>query len=87
MRYKDKMLKILRTRKRDGAISDTLYKKIYLTSEEVPKFYSLHQIHKKGAPLWPIRTGVGSITHPAAKYLAFVINPLLCKTQYSIKNS
>ena len=32
-------------------------------------------------------SGVGSITHPVAKYLTSIINPLLGKTHHAIKNS
>ena len=87
LRYKNKMLKILRTWKREGAISATVCDKIYLTSEEVPKFYGLPKIHKKGTPLRPIVSSLGSIMHPAAKYLAFIINSLLGKTQHAIKRT
>ena len=51
------------------------------------KFYGLPKIHKKGAPLMPIVSGIGSITHKAAKYLAKVLNPLINKNGYPIKNS
>ena len=75
--------------KKEGStcISDTLYHRIYPTSEEVPKFYGLPKIHKQGATLRPIVSSIGSITHKRAKFLAPVINPLLGKNQLAIKNS
>ena len=63
MRYKDKMLKLLRIWKREGAISDIMYDKIYPTSEEVPKFYGLPQIPKKELPSgWSYLTSAASST-------------------------
>ena len=56
--YKNRMLKFLRKWRREETISQRLYDKIYPTSEEVPKFYGLPKIHKKGAPLRPIVSGI-----------------------------
>ena len=49
---------------------------IYLTSEDIPKFYGLPKIHKEGAPL-----------RPMVLYILAVINPLLSKNEHAIKNS
>ena len=85
--YKNRLVKILRDWRREGKISKFLYDKIYPTSEDVPKFYGLPKIHKQNAPLRPIVSSIGSITHPTAKYLASIINPLVGKNGHAIKNS
>ena len=51
--YKNRLVKILRAWKKEGAVSDQLYNRIYPTSEEVSKFYELPKIHKKDAPIGP----------------------------------
>jgi hypothetical protein len=78
---------MLREWKGKGKISDTLYNRIYPTSEIIPKFYGLPKIHKNGAPLRPIVSSIGSITYQAAKYLASVLAPLCGKNGHSVKNS
>ena len=42
---------------------------------------------KKDTPLRPIVSNVGSITHPAAKYLANILSPLVGHTKHHVKNS
>ena len=77
--YENRLVKILREWKREGTISDNVYHKIYLTSEDVLKFDGLPKIHKKDSPLRPIVSGIGSISYKVAKYLAAILNPLTGK--------
>ena len=73
--------------KKAGTISKELYKQIYTTSEQAPKFYGLPKIHKKEMPLRPIVSGNGSVTEPCAKHLARVLNAVKGKNPHAIKNS
>ena len=45
--YKNRLVKILREWKREGTILDSVYLKIYPTSEDVPNFYGLPTLHEK----------------------------------------
>ena len=86
-KYKNKLVNILRSWNTAKKISPQLYRKIYPTSEQIPKFYGLPKIHKKDTPLKPIVSSIGCISYPAAKFLSSVLNPLKGKTKHSIKNS
>ena len=49
----------------------------------LPYFYGLPKLHKPGIPLRPIISGIGSVTHPLAKYLAGLLSPFLGKFSHS----
>ena len=85
--YKNRSVKILREWKKAGTILDSVYHKIYPTSEDVPKFYGLPKITKKDSPIRPIVSGIGSISYKTAKYLAAILNPLTGKNRFTIKKS
>ena len=85
--YKNRLVKILREWKKEGTISNSVYHKIYATSEDIPKFYGLPKIHKKDSPLRPIVSGIESISYKAAKYLVAILNALTGKNGFTIKNS
>ena len=84
---KIKLINKLKEFKKNDQIQDKLYKRLYPTSESVPKLYGLLKIHKKDAPLRPIVSSVGSVMYPVADYLATVIGPLAGKTDHHIVNS
>ncbi len=86
-RFKLKLVVLLKEWKEKKIISYALWKKLYPTAGDVPKFYGLPKIHKTEVPLRPIISSIGSITYEAAKYLAVVIGPLVGKTEHHIKNS
>ena len=44
---KNKLINQLKTWKKEGTISNDLYKKIYPTFDQAPKFYGILKIHKK----------------------------------------
>ena len=46
-KLKNKLISLLKKIKADGGISDQLYKKIYPTGAEAPKFYGLPKVHKR----------------------------------------
>ena len=67
--YKSKLINILREWKANQSISDTLYHRLYPTSDLPPRFYGLPKIHKSNIPLRPIVSSIGNITQEISKYL------------------
>ena len=86
-KYKSELIEILRTWDKQDLIPKKIHHQIYSTQEEVPKLYGLPKIHKKDTPLRHIVSNVGSITHPAAKYLANIISPLVGHTKNHVQHS
>ena len=86
-RYKRKFVSILLEWEKDKRISSYIYRRIYPTSEKIPKFYGLPKVHKKETPLRHTVSSIGSITYPAAKFLSSVLNPIKGKAPHSIKIS
>ena len=84
---KNKLINQLKIWKKEGNISDELYKKVYPTSDQAPKFYGLPKIHKKDMPLRPIVSGNGSVTESVAKHLSKILNEVKGKNPHSVKNS
>ena len=88
-KYQAKLVELLRSWQRDPntSIPLPLYRKIYPTEAEPPKMYGQPKIHKPDRPLRPIVSGVGSLTHPAARAIADILSPLVGKTPHHIINS
>ena len=86
-RYKTKLIKILQGVKQSGAISETKYRQLYPTSEEVPKFYGLPKVHKNSCSLRPIVACRGSISYDVAKFTADIISPLVGQSGHHLQNS
>ena len=84
---KNKLLNIMKKWKKEGTLSQELYKQIYPTSDLAPKFYGLPKIHKPLMPLRPIVAGNGSVTENVAKHLAKILNAVKGKNPHSIRNS
>ena len=84
--YKQKVIDSLQELEKDGVIDKSRYFRPY-PGVSVPKFYGLPKIHKNGAPLRPIVSSVDSVTYNVAKHLAYIIGPLVGKSQHHIKNS
>ena len=84
---KNKLINQLKTWKKEGTITPELYKQVYPTSEQAPKFYGLPKIHKTDMPLRPIVSGNGSVTENTAKHLSKILNEVKGKNPHSIKNS
>ena len=51
IRYKNKLINLLKSIKADGRINEAVYKRLYPTEAGCPKFYGLPKIHKEGMPL------------------------------------
>ena len=49
-KFKNKLAQTLRNIKTQGGLSDSKYKRLYLTSAVAPNFYGLPKIHKSGTP-------------------------------------
>ena len=66
MRFKNKMINLLKTIRSKGGLSEEMYRRLYPTGAGSPKFYGLPKIHKPGMPLRPIVSsiGVSLIKHP-----------------------
>ena len=68
-KLKTKLVSLLKKIKEDGGINDQLYKKMYPTGADAPKFYGLLKIHKRDIPLRPTVSSRGSINYEVAKEL------------------
>ena len=85
--YKTKLIAILRKWKSEKTISDSLYHRLYPTSDLPARFYGLPKVHKSNIPLRPIVSSIGNITYNIARFLTQVLSPLVGKTEHFIKNS
>ena len=59
-KHKNKLIGLLKTIKTQGGMNDNLYKRLYPTGANAPKFYGLPKVHKDDTPLRPIVSSVGS---------------------------
>ena len=84
--YRKKVIDSLQQLEKSEVIDRILYHKLY-PGESVPKFYGLPKIHKPHAPLRPIVSSVDSVTYNVAKHIAYIIGPLVGKSQHHIVNS
>ena len=79
-KHKNKLIGLLKTIKTQGGMNDNLYKRLYPTGANAPKFYGLPKVHKDGTPLRPIVSSVGSVSYETAKELSRILKPLVGKT-------
>ena len=68
-------------------MNDNLYKRLYPTGANAPKFYGLPKVHKDDTPLRPIVSSVGSVSNETAKELSRILKPLVGKTEHHVKNA
>ena len=66
-KYKNRLISLLKSIKAQGGMNEALYKKLYPTGAEVPKFYGLPKVHKKDTPLRPIVSSIGSVSYATSK--------------------
>ena len=66
-KHKNKLIGLLKTIKTQGGMNDNLYKRLYPTGANAPKFYGLPKVHKDNIPLRPIVSSVGSVSYETAK--------------------
>ena len=86
-KYKTKLIKLLKTIKAEGGISEAVYKRLYPMGTGVPKFYGLPKVHKQGIPLRPIVSSIGAASYETAKELARILKPLMGNSPYQVQNS
>ena len=66
-KLKTKLINTLKKIKADTGMEDSIYRRMYPTSESSPKFYGLPKIHKKDIPLRPIVSTIGAVTYGVEK--------------------
>ena len=86
-KHKNKLIGLLKTIKTQGGMNDNLYKRLYHTGANAPKFYGLLKVHKDDTPLRPIVSSVGSVSYETAKELSRILKPLVGKTEHHVKNA
>ena len=86
-KYKRDLVELLKEIKEKFNLPQSLYKQLYPTNDQPPRFYGLPKVHKVGYPLRPIVSSIGTITYGCAQYLAKILSPLVGKTPYHVKNS
>ena len=86
-KHKNKLIGLLKTIKTQGGMNDNLYKRLYPTGANAPKFYGLPKVHKDDTPLRPIVSSVGSVSYETAKELSRILKPLVGKTEHHVKNA
>ena len=86
-RYKNKLISLVKTIKAEGGIKESTYKRLYPTGAVTPKYYGLPKVHKKGIPLRPIVSSIGSVTYETAKELSRILKLLVGRSPNHIKNN
>ena len=86
-KYKNRLISLLKSIKAQGGMNEALYKKLYPTGAEVPKFYGLPKVHKKDTPLRPIVSSIGSVSYATSKELARILKPLVGRSSYHVHNN
>lgn len=59
------------------AITPKMFRKLYPTVDQPPRFYGLPKVYKKNTPLRPIVSSIGTNMYASARYLADVLSPLM----------
>ena len=68
-KHKNKLIALLKLIKAEGGITENAYRRLYPTGACSPKYYGLPKVHKKGIPLRPIVSSIGSVSYETAKEL------------------
>ena len=87
MKYKNKLISILKSIKAEGGINEVTYRRLYPTGASSPKFYGLPKVHKQGMPLRPIVSSIGAVTYESAKEMSKILKPLVGKSPHHIHNN
>lgn len=85
--YRNKLIDILKGWKKEGNISTPVYRQLYPTSHQAPRFYGLPKIHKNNMPLRRIVSGIESVSDGCAKYISKILNAVKGKNGHAVKNS
>ena len=81
-KQKARLIKLLKTIKAEGGISEETYKRMYPTGAGSPKFYGLPKIHKPDMPLRPIVSSTGTFSYNTAKELAKILRYTFSNTNH-----
>jgi hypothetical protein len=79
--------KVINAVKQTKAFDDKTRRYISPQFSKPPHMYALVKIHKRGYPIRPIVSGIGSPTEQLARYLLPILNILVGKTDTYEKNS
>ncbi len=83
-----RLVKLLRDLKKSGKLTQQEYFRLYVSENELPKFYGLPKIHKEDNHLRPIVSSIGCFTHEPARFLARILGPTAKQASaFSVKNS
>ncbi|XP_072019515.1 uncharacterized protein [Amphiura filiformis] len=86
-KYKRKLVTKLTALKKEGKITESKYKQLYPTAENVPRLYCTPKIHKLNTPLRPIVDYTATIGYSTSRWLADILGALVGNTQHHVKNS
>ena len=82
-----KLSEKLLTLKRNGHISEAVYKKIRPRHKQPPRVYGLPKIHKANTPFRPIVSCVNTFAYDASAFLANILSPLTGNSDFTVTNS
>ncbi|XP_058839782.1 uncharacterized protein LOC131695552 [Topomyia yanbarensis] len=71
----------------DKHIDSATKRKLKVYNCNPPRVYGLPKIHKENRPLRPVVSTIGSATYRMAQYLSEILNNLVGKTEYHVRNS
>jgi len=78
-RFVDNLLKC-------GVISDEEKSRLRVSGSKPGIMYGLPKIHKRGVPLRPILSTIGTCNYDMSKFLVSLLSPI-CDSEYSVKDS
>jgi hypothetical protein len=81
-----RVIAVLRSLKKQKKLDPMLYKRIYPSGSRPGLLYGLPKVHKKGTPLRPIMSAVGSPVHGLAQYMVPILSPITTNS-YTVSNS
>ena len=77
----------IRDLRKNGEISDEVFKQIMPRGSKAGILYGLPKIHKNGAPIRPIISAVGTYNYKLAKFLDSIIKPLQSTNSFMLKDT
>ena len=84
---KKQLIRKLASLKEQEKITDSQYKYLYPTTNNVPRLYCTPKIYKQDNPLCPIVDYSGSANYNLGRSLADLLNPLMGQTEHHLQNS
>ena len=85
IKYKNRLINLLKKIKAEGDINDTLYRKMYPTGAVALKFYEWPKDYKREIPLRQIVSSMGTTNYEGAKELARALRPLIGKYPITLR--